>query len=195
MRSLTRSFQGDPEHAQSGSRSAIPTSVAAQRERGERMRPGHPHRRIRKRRFAMWSAMPATANMVARVTTQNPTAKLWSYPGMEKLCKRCARRSRGVSELFTLDAWRHGGMTELEEAELDRGSGPRSPGTQDRAGLSRPCQGDDAARICRDTQAACASLGAEAAGRTKQHRISKWRAQSISKCARKTTREQSRFGK
>jgi len=103
-----------------------------------------------------------------------------------KAVQTLRKKIEGVSELFTLDAWRHGGMTELEEAELDRGSGPRSPGTQDRAGLSRPCQGDDAARICRDTQAACASLGAEAAGRTKQHRISKWRAESISKCARKT---------
>src|SRR6266436_2481964 len=48
---------------------------------------------------------------------------------------------------------RHGGMTELEEAELTEGQGPRSLGTQDRAGLSRLCQGDDAARTCRDTQA------------------------------------------
>ena len=30
------------------------------------------HRRLRKMRFAIWSAMPATANMVAKVTTQNP---------------------------------------------------------------------------------------------------------------------------
>jgi hypothetical protein len=29
----------------------------------------------------------------------------------------------GVSELFTLDACRHGGMTELEEAELTEGQG------------------------------------------------------------------------
>jgi hypothetical protein len=29
----------------------------------------------------------------------------------------------GVSELFTLDACRHGGMTELEEAELTDGQG------------------------------------------------------------------------
>src|SRR5215468_1141734 len=42
---------------------------------------------------------------------------------------------------------------------------------------------------------ACASLGADATGRTKQHRISKWRAESISKCARKTAWEQSRFCK
>jgi hypothetical protein len=39
------------------------------------------------------------------------------------------------------------------------------------------------------------SLGAEAAGRTKRHRISKWRAESVSKCAQEVAREQSRFGK
>ena len=42
-------------------------------------------------------------------------AKLWSYPGMEKI--------DGVSPLFTLDACRHGGMTELEEAELTDSQG------------------------------------------------------------------------
>jgi hypothetical protein len=34
-----------------------------------------------------------------------------------------ARRYDGVSKLFTLDACRHGGMTELEEAELTDGQG------------------------------------------------------------------------
>jgi hypothetical protein len=34
-----------------------------------------------------------------------------------------AQEIDGVSELFTLDACRHGGMTELEEAELTDGQG------------------------------------------------------------------------
>jgi hypothetical protein len=50
-------------------------------------------------------------------------AKLWSYPGMEKLVQQLRKKIEGVSELFTLDACRHGGMTELEEAELTDGQG------------------------------------------------------------------------
>jgi hypothetical protein len=51
----------------------------------------------------------------------NPT-KLYSESGMAKL----VRRIRKLAELpptFTLDACRHGGMTELEEAELTDGQG------------------------------------------------------------------------
>jgi hypothetical protein len=51
------------------------------------------------------------------------TAKIWSYPGMEKLVQTLRRKIDGVSEVFTLDACRHGGMTELEEAELTEGQG------------------------------------------------------------------------
>jgi len=51
------------------------------------------------------------------------TAKVWSYPGMEKLVQQLRKKIGGVSELFTLDACRHGGMTELEEAELTDGQG------------------------------------------------------------------------
>lgn len=50
-------------------------------------------------------------------------AKVWSYPGMEKVVQQMRKRIEGVSELFTLDACRHGGMTELEEAELTDGQG------------------------------------------------------------------------
>jgi hypothetical protein len=51
------------------------------------------------------------------------TAKVWSYPGMEKLVQTLRKKIAGVSALFTLDACRHGGMTELEEAELTEGQG------------------------------------------------------------------------
>jgi hypothetical protein len=50
-------------------------------------------------------------------------AKVWSYPGMEKAVQRLRKKIDGVSKLFTLDACRHGGMTELEEAELTDGQG------------------------------------------------------------------------
>ena len=51
------------------------------------------------------------------------TAKVWSYPCMEKVVQTLRKKIDGVSELFTLDACRHGGMTELEEAELTEGQG------------------------------------------------------------------------
>ena len=50
-------------------------------------------------------------------------AKKWSYPGMEKAVQTMRKQIEGVSSLFTLDACRHGGMTELEEAELTDGQG------------------------------------------------------------------------
>lgn len=50
-------------------------------------------------------------------------AKKWSYPGMEKVVQTMRKQIEGVSLLFTLDACRHGGMTELEEAELTDGQG------------------------------------------------------------------------
>lgn len=49
--------------------------------------------------------------------------KVWSYPGMEKVVQQMRKKIDGVSKLFTLDACRHGGMTELEEAELTDGQG------------------------------------------------------------------------
>ena len=42
---------------------------------------------------------------------------------MEKLVQTLRKKIEGVSELFTLDACRHGGMTRLEEAELTDGQG------------------------------------------------------------------------
>jgi hypothetical protein len=51
------------------------------------------------------------------------TAKEWPYPDMGKLVQTLRKKIEGVSELFTLDACRRGGMTELEEAELTEGQG------------------------------------------------------------------------
>jgi hypothetical protein len=49
-------------------------------------------------------------------------AKLYSESGMAKLVRRLRDEAR-LPATFTLDACRHGGMTELEEAELTDGQG------------------------------------------------------------------------
>ena len=51
-----------------------------------------------------------------------PQAKLYSASGMAKLVRRL-RVVAALPSTFTLDACRHGGMTELEEAELTDGQG------------------------------------------------------------------------
>ncbi|WP_342727321.1 hypothetical protein AAFG07_11235 [Bradyrhizobium sp. B097] len=48
--------------------------------------------------------------------------KPYSFSGMQKIVQRM-RKEIGLPEEFTLDACRHGGMTELEEAELTEGQG------------------------------------------------------------------------
>jgi hypothetical protein len=48
--------------------------------------------------------------------------KLYSKSGMAKLVRRL-RKEADLPATFTLDACRHGGMTELEEAELTDGQG------------------------------------------------------------------------
>jgi hypothetical protein len=49
-------------------------------------------------------------------------AKPFSFSGMQKIVQRM-RKDIGLPSEFTLDACRHGGMTELEEAELTEGQG------------------------------------------------------------------------
>ena len=49
-------------------------------------------------------------------------AKPFSFSGMQKVVQRM-RKEIGLPSTFTLDACRHGGMTELEEAELTEGQG------------------------------------------------------------------------
>ena len=50
------------------------------------------------------------------------TSKLFSFSGFQKIVQRL-RTEIGLPSTFTLDACRHGGMTELEEAELTDGQG------------------------------------------------------------------------
>jgi hypothetical protein len=59
--------------------------------------------------------------MIAREAPGGGT-KTYSYGGMEKVIHRM-RDALGLPRTFTLDACRHGGMTELEEAELTDGQG------------------------------------------------------------------------
>lgn len=49
-------------------------------------------------------------------------SKPYSFSGMQKIVQRM-RKEIGLPKEFTLDACRHGGMTELEEAELTEGQG------------------------------------------------------------------------
>ncbi|WP_035642068.1 hypothetical protein [Bradyrhizobium sp. ORS 375] len=49
-------------------------------------------------------------------------SKPYSFSGMQKIVQRM-RKEIGLPVTFTLDACRHGGMTELEEAELTEGQG------------------------------------------------------------------------
>lgn len=49
-------------------------------------------------------------------------SKLFSFGGMQKIVQKM-RAEIGLPKTFTLDACRHGGMTELEEAELTDGQG------------------------------------------------------------------------
>ena len=59
--------------------------------------------------------------MVLReVKTRNGVGyKPFSYSGFEKIVQQLRKKIEGVPTYFTLDACRHGGMTELEEAGAD----------------------------------------------------------------------------
>jgi hypothetical protein len=51
-----------------------------------------------------------------------PIAKPFAFSGMQKIVHKM-RDKLGLPSILTLDACRHGGMTELEEAELTDGQG------------------------------------------------------------------------
>src|ERR1700722_5909462 len=55
-------------------------------------------------------------------SNEQTTYKIYSFSGFEKIIQK-VRAEIGLSSTFTLDACRHGGMTELEEAELTDGQG------------------------------------------------------------------------
>jgi hypothetical protein len=59
---------------------------------------------------------------VARAGGDQTTYKLFSFSGFQKIVQRL-RNQIGLPSTFTLDACRHGGMDELEKAELTDGQG------------------------------------------------------------------------
>lgn len=59
--------------------------------------------------------------MILRAVDED-TSKPYSFSGMQKIVQR-VRKALEMSSKFTLDACRHGGLTELEEAELTDGQG------------------------------------------------------------------------
>jgi len=62
--------------------------------------------------------------ILREIRTRNGVAfKPYSYSGFEKLIQNLRTQIEGVPSYFTLDACRHGGMTELEEAALTEGQG------------------------------------------------------------------------
>ena len=62
--------------------------------------------------------------ILREIKTRNGAAyKPFSYSGFEKIVQQMRRTIGGLPAHFTLDACRHGGMTELEEAALTEGQG------------------------------------------------------------------------
>jgi len=62
--------------------------------------------------------------ILREIKTRNGVAfKPYSYSGFEKIVQQLRKKINGVQSHFTLDACRHGGMTELEEAALTEGQG------------------------------------------------------------------------
>ncbi len=62
--------------------------------------------------------------ILREVKTRNGVAfKPYSYSGFEKIVQQLRKKIDGLPSYFTLDACRHGGMTELEEAALTEGQG------------------------------------------------------------------------
>jgi hypothetical protein len=62
--------------------------------------------------------------ILREIKTRNGLAfKPFSYSGFEKIVQQLRKEIKGAPAYFTLDACRHGGMTELEEAALTEGQG------------------------------------------------------------------------
>ena len=68
------------------------------------------------------SPMILRAITTGKGNSEKVISKPYSFSGMQKIVQRM-RKEIGLPVDFTLDACRHGGMTELEEAELTHGQG------------------------------------------------------------------------
>lgn len=71
---------------------------------------------------AVLAKLPRRGIPMILLAGRDGQAKPYSFGGMQKIVQRM-RVEIGLPKTFTLDACRHGGMTELEEAELTDGQG------------------------------------------------------------------------
>jgi hypothetical protein len=71
---------------------------------------------------AVLAKLPRRGIPMILLAGRDGQAKPYSFGGMQKIVQRM-RADIGLPATFTLDACRHGGMTELEEAELTDGQG------------------------------------------------------------------------
>jgi hypothetical protein len=81
----------------------------------------------------------------------------YSFSGMQKIVQRM-RKEIGLPKEFTLDACRHGGMTELEEAELTEGQ-RRALGASHTRELCGIREANRGPYVVGYEQAACAHAG------------------------------------
>ena len=71
---------------------------------------------------AVLAEVPQRGILIILRQVREGVAKPYSFSGMEKIVQNL-RKELQLPSSFTLDACRHGGMTELEEAELTDGQG------------------------------------------------------------------------
>lgn len=93
--------------------------------------------------------------MILREVRKGVT-KPYSFSGMQKIV-HTMRDKIGLPSTFTLDACRHGGMTELEEAELTDGQGRALSAHKTASALCWICQENDRAGAVSNSQASRAS--------------------------------------
>ena len=92
---------------------------------------------------------------------RSASAKPYSRSGFEKAIQRL-RAKLGLPITFTLDASRHGGMTELEEAALTDGQGRALSAHRSQQVVRRLCQANDGTGARSHPQTARASAGERA---------------------------------
>ena len=95
--------------------------------------------------------------MILREVREGIT-KPFSFSGMQKIV-HTMRDEIGLPSTFTLDACRHGGMTELEEAELTDGQGRALSAHQEPTSIPGLCQANDETRASGNSQTPCSQTG------------------------------------
>ena len=112
---------------------------------------------------AVLAALPRRGvPMILRPARNDSPAKPYNIFAMDRPVRTLRNKLR-LPSTFTLDACRHGGMTELEEAELTTGQGRALSGHRTARAYEGLCQADDGARPGYP-KAACAYAGIEHSG-------------------------------